>query len=126
VAFNVKDLQKDFLLVDQFIEKSFLDDLTKFRVVPLEENKKRFSCIRLLYVEKIVYDKDEDTNEKLISVFSAVQSLKSNVVFIIDGNEKQADIYLGVQSYREVGTADKVFCKGFLGNFPGSIANSLA
>jgi len=125
VEFNVNDLQKDFLLVDQFVEKSFLDDLTKFRVVPLEENKKRFTYIRLLYLEKIVYDKDEGTNEKLISVFSAVQSLKSNVVFIIDGGEKQADIYLGVQSYREAGTAEKVFCKGFLGNFPGSITSTL-
>jgi hypothetical protein len=123
MEFNINDLQRDFSLAEQFVEKSFLDDLTKFRVVPLEEAKKRFNSIRLLRLTKIVYDKDEGTNDKLVSVFSAVQSLKSNVVFIIEGSEKQVEIYLGIQSYREAGTADKVFSKGFLGNFPGSITN---
>jgi hypothetical protein len=120
---NINDLKKDFSLVDQFVEKSFLDDLTKFKVLPLEENKKRFSSIRLLNLTKIVFDKNEGTNEKLISVFSAVQSLKSNVVFIIDGSKNHVEIYLGVQSHREAGTADKVFSKGFLGNFPGSVTS---
>ncbi|MDR2599317.1 MAG: ATP-binding protein [Oscillospiraceae bacterium] len=123
MEFSINDLQRDFSLADQFIEKSFLDDLTKFRVVPLEDTKKRFNSIRLLSLTKIVYDKDEGTNDKLVSVFSAVQSLKSNVVFIVDGNEKQVEIYLGIQSYREAGTADKVFSKGFLGNFPGSVTD---
>ena len=75
MEFNINDLQRDFSLADQFVEKSFLNDLTKFRVVPLEETKKRFTSIRLLSLTKIVYDKDEGTNDKLVSVFSAVQLL---------------------------------------------------
>lgn len=126
MTLNEHEVQKEIALANQFVSKNYLNDLAKYEVVPLEEHQKKFQSIRLYQIEKIVYDKDENINDKLISVFNAIQSLKSNVVLVIKGTPDSVQLYIGVQSNMEAGIAERVFSKGFMGNFPGSIINKVS
>ena len=125
----MKEYQKDFAkhvsLANKYVSKTYLHDLSSLTVVPISEYNKKFQAIRLYKINKLVYDKNEDINDKLISVFNAVQNTRSNIVLIICGKKTEVEFYVGVQSSREIGVADKVFHKSFLGNFPGSSAQKV-
>ena len=120
------DVASSVLVADKFVKRSYLNDLTELEVVPLDETYKKFNSIRLYRVSKLIFDKEENINDKLVSVFNAVQNIKSNLVFIIRGRNKSVDLYVGIQSDRDAGIADKIFGKSFLGNFPGSVAQKVS
>ena len=115
----------DIALANQFVKRTYLNDLTQYEVIPLDENQKKFQSIRLYKVDKFIYDTSEDINDKLVSVFNSVQNTRSNLVFILRGIKDSVEFYLGVQSHREIGVADKVFNKSMMGNFPGSALNKV-
>ena len=112
----------DVSVANQFVKRSYLNDLTEHEVLPLAEHHKKFQSIRLYKVDKLIYDKSEDVNDKLVSVFNTVQNTRSALVMILRGQKDGVELYLGVQSNREVSVAEKVFSKSLLGNFPGSVA----
>lgn len=118
-------IKNDIAVANQFVKRSYLNDLTEFEVVPLAENQKKFQSIRLYRVDKLIFDKSEDVNDKLVSVFNTVQNTRSALVMILRGTANGVELYLGVQSNREVSVADRVFSKSLLGNFPGSIATKV-
>lgn len=115
----------DVQVANQFVKRSYLNDLTEHEVIPLAEHQKKFQSIRLYKVDKLIYDKSEDVNDKLVSVFNTVQNTRSALVMILRGLPDSVELYLGVQSNREVSVAEKVFGKSLLGNFPGSIATKV-
>ncbi|MBR2969035.1 MAG: DUF87 domain-containing protein, partial [Clostridia bacterium] len=117
---NENGFVADIEIANRFVKRTYLNDLNEYDVVPLEEHQKKFQSIRLYHIKKLVYDKSEKVNDKLISVFNSVQNTKSNVVMILRGTKNCVDFYIGVQSLREIGIADKVFHKSMMGNFPGS------
>ena len=119
--FDEKKAKNEIAFATQFITKNYLNYLSEYEVIPLDERQKRFLTIRLYRLEKIVYDKKENINDKLVSVYNAIQSLRSTVVLVIRGMVDSTEIYMGIQSNMEVGIAEKVFSQGFLGNFPGSV-----
>lgn len=120
------NLQTDIAVANQFIKRTYLNDLSQYEVMPLDEHQKRFQSIRLYRINKLIYDKSEDVNDKLISVFNSVQNTRSNLVLILRGQKDSVEFYVGVQSSREIGIADKVFQKSMLGNFPGSSVNKIS
>lgn len=124
--YSQNKIQADIAIANQFVKRTYLNDLTEYEVIPLDENQKRFQAIRLYKVEKFIYDSSEDINDKLVSVFNSVQNTRSNLVLILRGLKDQVEFYLGVQSNREIGVADRVFQKSMLGNFPGSSINKVA
>lgn len=115
----------DISVANQFVKRSYLNDLTAYEVLPLADHQKKFQSIRLYRVDKLIFDKSEDVNDKLVSVFNTVQNTRSALVMILKGTPDGVELYLGVQSNREVSVADKVFGKSLLGNFPGSIATKV-
>ena len=115
-------ITNDIAVANQFVKRSYLNDLTEYEVVPLAENQKKFQSIRLYHIDKLIFDKSEDVNDKLVSVFNTVQNTRSALVMLLRGTVDGVELYLGVQSNREVSVADRVFSKSLLGNFPGSIA----
>ena len=120
------DITSSIALADKYVKRTYLNDLAEYDVVPLEESLKKFNSIRLYRVSKLIFDAEENINDKLVSVFNAVQNIKSNLVFIIRSREKTIDFYIGVQSDRDIGIADKIFAKSFLGNFPGSVVAKIS
>ena len=115
-------ITNDIAVANQFVKRSYLNDLTEYEVVPLAENQKKFQSIRLYHIDKLIFDKSENVNDKLVSVFNTVQNTRSALVMLLRGTVDGVELYLGVQSNREVSVADRVFSKSLLGNFPGSIA----
>lgn len=112
---------------NQFIDKNYLESLKEYRVHPLDERFKKHNLTRLYHINKIIYDKDEDINEKLVSVFHSVMPFCKNILLILKGNVNSVDLYLGIRSSQisNAATASDVFHDSFLGNFPGSRINAV-
>ena len=107
---------------NQFIDKNYLENLKEYRVHPLDDRLKKHNLTRLYHINKIIYDKDEDINEKLVSVFHSVMPFCKNILLILKGNVDSVDLYLGIRSSQisNASTASDVLHDSFLGNFPGS------
>ena len=68
-------------LVDLFVNKNYLIDVDKCDPIPLNEADKTFSAMSLYQIDKIVYDLNENINDKLVSVYSALSNFGSSVVW---------------------------------------------
>ena len=68
-------------LVDLFVNKNYLIDLDKCQPVALDASQKSFSYMSLYEISKIVYDRDENINDKLVSVYSALSNFGSTALF---------------------------------------------
>lgn len=118
--FNDEKMYAEISTAEQFIDKKYLDELTEYQVEDFEEHEKSYRFIRLYRIAKIVFDKEEDSNNKLAAVFQAVLPFCSSVVLLLKGETTYAELYLGVRSGNNIGIAGEVLQDSFLGNFPGS------
>ena len=119
------EIEKGLSFADVFVNRNYLIGLSGFPVVPMPDELKKHQNIRLFKVNKFVFNEDEDINDKLISVYSALQDLGSTAVLIIDSNSEKIEFYLGVYSRYNVATAGVILEKGLMGNFPGSDVTAL-
>ncbi len=117
---QIQLLNNGLLTADRFINKNYLIGIANQNVVPLNESEKNTSSIRLFEIIKLVYDKKENVNDKLISVYSALQNVGSAALLVINGDGKAATFYVGVRSNENAAVASKILEKSFMGNFPGS------
>lgn len=121
------DLENSFSIADEYLGKNYLFELNKHEVISLPihiRNSTVRQHIRLLQIDKIVYDKNEDITEKLINIYSTVGNLESSLVLIIDSDGKKVDLYIGVRS-QNVSAAREGLEKSFNGNFPGTELRNL-
>lgn len=104
---------------NQFIDKGYLESLQDYRVQSLSEHLKKHNLTRLFHIDKLVYDKNEDINEKLVSVFHSVMPFCKNVVFILKGSINSVDLYLGIRASQisNALTASDVLHDSFWGIF---------
>ena len=72
---------------EYFINKGYLDHLVDYSVVPMQSNEQSYRYIRLCQVEKIIYDKEEDVIDKLVSVYGALAQFVNHVVLFIVGRK---------------------------------------
>lgn len=123
---DVQILQK-INAANLFIDKKYMESLQDYRVQPIDSHSKKHSLTRLFHIDKIVYDKNEDINDKLVSVFHSVMPFCKNIVLILRGHIDSADLYLGIRSHQIsiASTAGDVLHDAFLGNFPGSRMQSV-
>lgn len=118
-------VENGILMADRFINRNYLMNLSEYPVVSLSDEERSRNKLRLYQIKKLVYDKNENTNDKLISVYSALQEIDSAAVLILVGEKEKVTYYLGVQASENVSTAGKILEKSFLGNFPGSTLKNL-
>lgn len=107
---------------NSFIDKDYLATLHAYRVRQLDDYQKKDNLTRLFHINKIVYDRDEDIHEKLVSVFHAVMPFCKSLVFMLRGAVNSVDLYLGIRSSQisNAAIASDVLKDSFIGNFPGS------
>ena len=113
---------------DEFINKKYLLKLEDYQVVGLTEYEKRYNLIRLWKFKKIVFDKKENINEKLISVFASVSPFCKNLIYIIKGTKEFVEIYIGIKA-SQLGSANiagEILHDSITGNFPGSKLETVA
>lgn len=122
---NINDLKENFNMVDFFVNKTYLNNLSNCKVVEIpkdiQETKARDS-IRMFKISKIVYDKNEDSLDKLSNIYSAAFNINSSIILIINSNGVENDIYIGVRrndQNSDINMAKELMKKSFEGNFPG-------
>ena len=105
---------------EYFINKGYLDHLVEYKPIFLQEYDQSYRYIRLCQIEKIVYDKEENIIDKLISVYGALSQFVNHIVLFIVGEKTGVRLYLGVRSKRHISVAEGILADAFIANFPGS------
>lgn len=106
-------------IVDLFVNKNYLIDLDHCEPVPLEDAQKSFAYISLFEISKIVYDTDENINDKLVSVYSALSNFGSSALLVLFCDTNGVKFYLGTRDARQPNVAKSILQKSLRGNFPG-------
>lgn len=117
---NVADVMtRGMELVDLFVNKNYLIDIDKCAPIPLDEGEKTFSAMSLFQIDKIVYDFNENINDKLVSVYSALSNFGSSAILVISSDETGVSFYLGTRDANRPDVAKAILKKSLKGNFPG-------
>ena len=106
-------------LVDLFVNKNYLIRLDRCEPVPLESTQKSFSYLSLFEITKIVCDQQENINDKLVSVYSALSNFGSTALLVLFGDPSGVRFYLGTRDTRQPNVAKAILRKSLRGNFPG-------
>ncbi len=109
-------------LVDDIILKKYLYNLTDLKIIPLNDELKQISDIRLFKITEMVYQKDEYSTYKFASVFNSVQNLNGGVFIVADSNGEKTDFYMGVRSLDDKRTTKSLkdtLRNALIGQFPG-------
>lgn len=103
------------------LQKKYLEkEISILPINDIQASEDLITQIRFFELEKFVYEKDIKISYKLKSVFSALHSVNSSVIFKIVSNGTQCTIYIGVKS-KAVTNTSKVLTGALKGNFPGTI-----
>lgn len=117
---NVADVMSQGMeLVDLFVNKNYLIDIDKCEPIPLDSYEKTFSAMSLFQIDKIVYDLNENINDKLVSVYSALSNFGSSAILVIASDETGVSFYLGTRDTNRPDVAKAILKKSLRGNFPG-------
>lgn len=114
-------MQNGLEIADLFINKNYLHNINTCKPVPLEDIQRSFSYISMFEVSKIVYDIDENINDKLVSVYSALSNFGSSVLLFIFSDSEGVKFYLGTRDINQPNTAKEILQKSLRGNFPGIV-----
>lgn len=117
---NEQQLTYGLMMVDRFVNRTYLADLTAHEVITLPMDERKTNNIRLFLVEKIVFDDTENSNDKLISVYSAIQNVGASMLLLIQGTPSGVKYYIGVADSANVTISERTLVKSFKANFPGS------
>jgi len=115
-------------LVDDIVLKKYLHKLTDLEIIPLADDFKQISDIRLFKITEMVYQKDEYSTYKYASVFNAVQNLNCGIFIIVDSNGQKTDFYMGVRSLdnnRTTKSLKDTLKNALSGQFPGVKSDDL-
>lgn len=120
---RVQKLEAQIRIADNFINKNYLSHISRNPVVPLQLSDVDFNCARLYQITRLTFDDKEDVNDKLISVYSAIQESQSSIIIIIDSDKNGIKFYCGVlgESPERANESGSILKKSVEGNFPGTI-----
>ena len=137
------DLYAAFESADNIILKKYIAKLSDAPCIKMSDELKTIEIgenVSLFRVAKIIYDKNENTQDKLTTVYSTIFSLANyGLAMLINGHKDSVDLFLGVVSRNMVAHLKdndeldclspiekdliengKVLRNAFLGNFPGT------
>lgn len=123
---NLIVLQKGFQVADVFTNKQYLDDFANAEIV--DWNRRSIQVpqkLRVFQMTKVVFDKEEDVQDKLTSVYNALYNLSISVGIFIKGTPKDVRFYFATRSDTTAPLAGKVLESTLKSNFPGIELNSL-
>lgn len=120
---QTKQLVQGLVYADRYVNRQYLVklDLHEVEVNP----DKGYQLMRLYRISKFIYDADEDINDKLISVYGALNSVRSSVILVIQSHKDRVEFYMGTRC-EQASTAGYILESGLKGNFGGSQIESLS
>lgn len=116
------NFDKAITLIDDIVLKKYLYNLSELNVVPLSDEFKDISDIRIFKVTEMVYQNKEYSTYKFASVFNAVQNLNCGIFVIAESDGKKTDFYMGVRSFdnkRTTKSLKDTLKNALIGQFPG-------
>lgn len=129
---NVDDLQKAVTTASMILEKTYLNALNSesVQIVRQEKNVLENSAltdalnekVRFYDVTQIVLNKNENSRDKLVSVYNAVGSAGASLLMMIHGDKERVSIKFGVKANvaDDVSDYGAVLQNSLKGNFPGT------
>ena len=79
-------LAQGFNVADIYLNRTYLESFSTAPIIPASKALRNPSNLRMIKIEKLVFDKNEKFTDKLKSVYSALHSLGSSVALIIDSD----------------------------------------
>lgn len=123
--FEGSDLSLHLDTADNIVNKKYLANLNQCEVIPASEDIKNVELnkiSRFYKIEQFVFDRSEDTRDKLVSIFQAVASVGASLAIIIDSKKDKINYYIGVKNFSgNLSQAHDVLYKSLSGNFPGIV-----
>lgn len=138
----MEDLYAAFHAADNIVLKKYVTSLSEAPCIEMSDTLKQIEIggdVTLYRVGRIVYDKNENIQDKLTTVYSTIFSLKNcGLVMMVHGSREETELYLGivVRDFYTRQDADnkpmlavvskkrddygRVLENTFEGNFPGS------
>lgn len=129
---NMDDLQKAVTTASMILEKTYLNALNSesVQIVRQEKNVLENSAltdalnekVRFYDVTQIVLNKNENSRDKLVSVYNAVGSAGASLLMMIHGDKERVSIKFGVKAKVADYVSDygAVLQNSLKGNFPGT------
>lgn len=114
---QTKQLVQGLIYAERYVNKQYLVKLDLHDAV--SESNLSYQQMRLFHIDKLIYDADEDINDKLISVYGALNSIHSSVVLVLKSSSTGVDFYLGTVCV-QASTAGYILEAALKGNFSGS------
>jgi hypothetical protein len=107
-------------MINMFVNNSHIPALSEMNVkTPSVYLANRSSHIDLFKLDKIIYNENEDTYEKLVNVFSAMNGYGGSVSIIIQSDGSKVDFYFATHRIDSDGMAGELLQNNLKGNFPG-------
>lgn len=111
-----RQLIEGLIYADRFINRQYLSNIDVHAVQRREEN---YAQMRLFRLSKLVFDVNENTNDKLISVYGALNSIGATVMIVIRSTASGVEFYVGTRCTQS-STAVSILEQALRGNFAGS------
>lgn len=126
-------LNEAFAAAENIVFKKYLEQLTDCPVAEVPDwiaKIKLGANVCLYHIDKIVYDKNENIQDKLTTVYTSIQANSQNSLFmLLDSHQESIDLYWGIANRqvengmvpaKNLTDAGKALTNVFVGNFPGS------
>ncbi len=117
-AYELK-LAQGFAVADMYLTQQYLDRFSAGTVYEPDNTVMDVLKMRVFQISKLVYDPEEQINDKLISVYSSLHNMDSAVALIIRSNSKEVGFYAAVRSEDNAELAGETLGSVLKGNFPG-------
>lgn len=137
------DLYAAFTAVDNIVLKKYITKLSDAPCIEMPDDLKSISIgenVALYRIAKVIYDKHENIQDKLTTIYSTIFSLRNyGLIMLINGHKEYVDLFVGVVTRnmlahvnedgeierlstveKELLDSGKVLKNAFLGNFPGT------
>lgn len=108
-------------IAHSFITQSYLDIYDSCSIVaPSEEVMDLNNLkIRIIRIERIVYDPEEEIMDKLVSVYSALCNVSATVGLLLKGSCSTTDFYFVIRHDADVESSKAILLSTLDANFPG-------
>ena len=116
---------------ERFVSREYMSNLPDYDIIPfpvaVDKNGNRideYADIRLYRIAKLVLDKEENTTDKLASVYGAIHSINSTLMVVVKSTIDGVEFFLGTKNgdFADVSptTAGQILKSTLKSNFPGS------
>ncbi|MDR3333444.1 MAG: DUF87 domain-containing protein [Treponema sp.] len=115
-------------LADSTVYKTWITGLNRMEILECPQDlveAELNDMVRIFKVKRFVYEKNENSRDKLVSVFHATASCGGSVIILINSDGEQINYYFGTKVPLDSNTdrlvaAAEVMQKSLAGNFPGT------